>query len=131
MLIAAATSCRNHGINYHDHILFVGQDIDETAAMMAYVQLSLLGCPGYIKVGNSLSDPMTGHALFAEDGEDMWLTPFCFKDTWHYRRTFAMMDSLLKPVQISKDASHHGMKQDRVALGREDRKFFFFFEEAV
>lgn len=133
MLIASATACRKHNVNYHDHVLFVGQDIDPVVAMMAYIQLSLLGCPGYIKVGNSLSEPMTGSVLFGEDSESMWFTPFYYKDTWHYRRAFAMIDHLFKsdPNAFRGDISLNEDKQPCVALDGINRKFFFFFEEAV
>lgn len=92
MLIAVADAFRDQKINYHDQVLFVGQDIDLMAAMMCYIQLSLIGCPGYIKIGDTLTDPITGYAtLFAEDGENIWKTPFYFKDTWHQRRMFALL----------------------------------------
>ena len=34
--------------------VFVAQDIDLTVALTCYVQLTLLGCAGYVIVGNSL-----------------------------------------------------------------------------
>lgn len=118
MLLAAVSTCREKNINYHDHVLFVGQDIDQMAALMAYIQLSLLGCPGYIKVGNSLTDPMTGPELFGEDSENMWFTPFYFKNTWHHRRTFAMLNALMKPTTKA-----------NITLDQPDGMFFFFFED--
>jgi len=54
MLIAAANVAKEQGINYQHSVVFVGQDIDFTVAMMAYIQLSLLGCVGYIGVGDAL-----------------------------------------------------------------------------
>ena len=65
-LIAAANTLRRAGINYQERALFVGQDIDPVVAMMCYIQLSLLGCPGYVAVGNSLTNPLTGHPLLPE-----------------------------------------------------------------
>ena len=61
MLIAAAHVLSNSlkdGRNWQNHSLFVGQEISTVAAQMAYIQLSLLGCAGYIKIGNSLTSPM-------------------------------------------------------------------------
>lgn len=55
MLIAVANVARQQGINYQDSIVFVAQDIDFTAAMMCYIQLALLGCVGYVSIGNTLS----------------------------------------------------------------------------
>ena len=52
MLIAFANVARKHGINYQKHVLFVAQDIDRTAAMMCYIQLSLLGCPAVVAIGD-------------------------------------------------------------------------------
>ncbi len=88
LLIAAANVIKKAGINYQRDILFVGQDIDEVAAMMAYIQLSLLGCPGYIIVGNSLKDMPDGHVLFPKDtGQcEVWLTPMFATDIWEKRR---------------------------------------------
>jgi len=57
MLIAAANVARKNDVNYQTQMVFVAQDIDFTAAMMAYIQLSLLGCVGFVGVGNTLTDP--------------------------------------------------------------------------
>ena len=51
MLIAFANAAKRHGINYQKHVLFVSQDIDRTAAMMCYIQMSLLGCPAVVVIG--------------------------------------------------------------------------------
>ena len=52
MLIAFANVAKKHGINYQKQVLFIAQDIDRTAAMMCYIQLSLLGCPAIVAVGD-------------------------------------------------------------------------------
>ena len=57
MLIAFANAAKRHGINYQKHVLFVSQDIDRTAAMMCYIQMSLLGCPAVVVIGDSLTRP--------------------------------------------------------------------------
>lgn len=89
-LIAAANKLKEAGVPYQQTALFVGQDVDYVAAMMCYIQLSLLGCAGYICVGNTLTNPLTGHPLFPEerDGQDLWYTPFFFSSVWHFRRIF-------------------------------------------
>lgn len=89
MLIAAASAFRECKVNYHTSALFIGQDIDPVVAKMAYIQLSLLGCPGYITVGNSLTNPQTGHVLFPEEneGQEVWITPLFMHDVWEMRRT--------------------------------------------
>ena len=62
-LIAAINSARHMledaGLNFQNHILVIGQDIEELVALMCYIQISLLGVAGYIKVGNALTEPMT------------------------------------------------------------------------
>lgn len=55
MLIAAANVALEQDLNYQNSVVFFGQDIDFTAAMMCYISLSLLGCVGYVAVGNSLN----------------------------------------------------------------------------
>lgn len=67
--------------------LFVAQDIDRTAALMCYIQLSLLGCAGYVVVGNSLSEPMAGHPLAPvfHPSHEAWFMPMLYTDVWRYR----------------------------------------------
>ncbi|MFR0872513.1 MAG: N-6 DNA methylase [Oscillospiraceae bacterium] len=55
---AAAKQISKAGLNWQNHILVTAQDVDYTVAYMCYIQLSLLGVAGYIKVGNSLTEPM-------------------------------------------------------------------------
>lgn len=89
MLIGAAAAFREYKINYQTSVVFVGQDIDPMVAKMAYIQLSLLGCPGYITVGNSLTNPQTGRLLFPKEGEgqELWIMPLFMHDIWEMRRT--------------------------------------------
>ena len=37
--------------NYQNHILVVAQDVDEIVGLMCYIQISLLGLAGFIKIG--------------------------------------------------------------------------------
>lgn len=85
-LIAFAEVLKKHDVNYQQHCLFVGQDIDYVTGLMCYIQLSLLGCAGYVHIGNTLTDPMTGHVLFADGGEHTWYTPMYFSTAWEMRR---------------------------------------------
>lgn len=79
-------------LNFQNHILVSAQDIDETVALMCYIQLSLLGVAAYIKVGNSITEPMaTGDLL-----ENYWFTPMYFSDIWAMRRAVHQMDRLLQ-----------------------------------
>lgn len=94
-LIAMANVLREHNINYQNHTLFVAQDIDRVAGLMCYIQLSLLGCAGYVVIANTLCNPITGRtALFAQEKEDQefWYTPMFVSEVWTYRRKVNLMD---------------------------------------
>lgn len=96
-LIATANTLREHNVNYQNSALFVAQDIDRIAGLMCYIQLSLLGCPGYVVIADSISNPTVGSVLrpTQKDGQEFWFTPMYTSDIWHYRRLFNMMDSIL------------------------------------
>lgn len=73
--------------NYQNHVFVVAQDIDMTVALMCYIQLSLIGVAGYVKVGNSLTDPITTN----DSTENYWYTPMYFFPVWSMRRIFGAM----------------------------------------
>lgn len=103
LLIAFANECRRPGndINYQTSALFVAQDIDFLAGCMCYIQLSLLGCPGYVVIGDSIVNPSTSydeHGLLPVDGPQVWYTPMYFRDVWNYRRIGAQMDFLFRSM---------------------------------
>ena len=79
-------------LNFQNHILVTAQDIDETVALMCYIQLSLLGVAAYIKIGNSLTNPMTS----GDPLENYWFTPMYFSDVWAMRRAVHAMDALMR-----------------------------------
>ena len=65
---------------------------EELVALMCYLQISLLGVAGYVKVGNSLTDPITdGDSL-----ENYWFTPMYFSDFWCTRRIIRRMQDILE-----------------------------------
>lgn len=90
-LIAGINVAKNRlekvGLNYQNHVFVVAQDIDQTVALMCYIQLSLLGVAGYVKVGNSLTDPITKN----DSKENYWFTPIYFFPSWAMRRIFGGM----------------------------------------
>jgi len=94
MLIAGVNTAKHKlekaGLNFQNHILVVGQDIDPIVVMMAYIQLSLLGMAGYFKVGNSLTEPMAD----GDSSENYWFTPMYFSDVWQYRLIFQQIARL-------------------------------------
>lgn len=102
LLIAFASECRQHEINYQTSVLFTAQDIDFLAGCMCYIQISLLGCPGYVVIDNSLTHPATSYdkrGLLPVDGPQVWYTPMYFSDFWHYRRIGAKMDLIFQSAE--------------------------------
>lgn len=57
--------------DWQNHILLVGQDIDHIAGLMCYIQLSVLGVPGFVKIGDTLADPIH----WGDDLTNYWFTP--------------------------------------------------------
>ena len=119
MLIAAANTMKKVKINYQTNAIFVGQDIDRIVAMMAYIQLSLIGCPGYIIIGNSLTNPPTGHILFPQDteGQEVWITPMFITDIWTMKRQWMLLEQLCGTVTTKK------------TVEKEHSYIFFYFDE--
>lgn len=98
LLIAARNVCAEKGIGYRQ-MLFTAQDVDQVVALMCYIQLSLLGCAGYVVVGNSLSSPVgsVGSPLLPvfQSGHDVWYTPMFYDKVWQGRIRWAMLGLLL------------------------------------
>ena len=80
-LIAARNQLALDGIG-SNQAFFVGQDIDRTAAMMCYIQLSLLGCAGYVVIADTLIHPVTGPLLWPNltEHQDAWFMPLNFTE---------------------------------------------------
>lgn len=101
LLIAFANACLDNGVNYQRQVLFVAQDVDQLAGMMCYIQLSLLGCAGYVAVQNTLTNPITSYdaySLLPRDDGNIWYTPMYYSDVWCRRRRAAQVECLLKVV---------------------------------
>ena len=81
---AARRRLEKAGLNWQNHILITAQDIDYTVALMCYIQLSLLGAAAYIKIGNTLTEPMCSNDTL----ENYWFTPMYFSSVWTVRRLF-------------------------------------------
>lgn len=101
-LMAFANECQRREINYQQNVIFVAQDIDQTAALMCYIQMSLLGCPGYVTIDDTLAHPQTGNPLFMQPADNVWLTPFYFSQVWQQRRAVKMLDRLIRTNQPDK-----------------------------
>lgn len=96
-LIAFANECKRQGndVNFQTSVLFVAQDLDFLAGCMCYIQISLMGCPGYVVIGDTLSKPSTSidsRGIIPTDNGNIWYTPFFFREPWHTRRMAAMIE---------------------------------------
>lgn len=99
-LLALANILKEKDVYYHTKVLFVGQDIDYIVGLMCYIQLSLMGCAGYVVIGNTISEPSwsyDGRGLLPGGPQNrIWYTPFYFTDVWVARQQFAKMDLLFR-----------------------------------
>jgi hypothetical protein len=118
-LIAAANTMKQAKHNFQNHVLFVGQDIDRITGMMCYIQLSLLGCAGYVCVANTLTNPLTGHPLFPNENaeQELWYTPMFQSNVWTIRRMLKSMENIGGTVTTEK------------TVGKEHFYMFFDFEK--
>lgn len=76
---AARKRLEKANLNYQNHILVAAQDIDMVVALMCYIQLSLLGVAAYIKVGKSLTEPMTEN----DSLDNYWFTFLGVCNGWY------------------------------------------------
>jgi len=113
MLIASAQSYYEQNVNYQSDVLFVAQDIDPVVARMCYVQLALTGCPGYVVIGNTFTQPTMGHLLFPKTDGEIWYTPFFFTDVWQLRKIAALMNML-----CGSEGEQQDKKKDEVQNGQ-------------
>lgn len=95
-LIAAANTMKKCKHNFQNHVVFVAQDIDRITGMMCYIQLSLLGCAGYVCIADTITNPLTGHVLFPneKEGQELWYMPMFQNQIWTWRRLFQSMGGL-------------------------------------
>lgn len=89
LLVAMAHLLHNEGVNYQQSVMFAGQDLNATTAMMCYIQLTMLGCPAYIVIGDTMRDPMAGDDLFAPEGA--MTTVMYHSKIWQERRLWRMV----------------------------------------
>jgi len=121
LLIAFANEAKDQGINYQQYIEFVAQDIDFTAAMMCYIQLSLLGCAGYVIIGNTLTTPPTEPL----ENQNVWYTPLYFLDVWHFRRTIKKLTRISKPVKPDEPEPEPKESKKEFTVGANGQLSFF------
>ena len=121
LLIAFANEAKEQGINYQQQIEFVAQDIDFTAAMMCYIQLSLLGCAGYVIVGNTLTTPPTEPL----ENQNVWYTPLYFMDAWHWRRTARKLKRICDAEKATEPENEPPKTNNEFTVGANGQLSFF------
>lgn len=130
MLIAFANTIKRHGVNYQEKVLFVAQDIDRTAAMMCYIQLSLLGCPAVVIIGDTLAKPM-----FHPDNE-VWYTPFYHLNRWRFTQRAGEEEGAEEPGETKKAGLTEGpdmgsaLPEDMEFVEGRDGQFTFSLKKA-
>lgn len=114
LLVAFANTCLDRNVNYQTSVLFVAQDIDYIVGMMCYIQLSLLGCAGYVVIGDSLLNPTVSvdrRSLIPVDKGNVWYTPMYFRDVWAYRAFYAQIDVLLHEPRTDNIATENKVEK--------------------
>lgn len=86
---------QKQGMNFQNHILIAAQDIDPMVSKMCYIQLSLLGAAGFVKVGNALTEPICAN----DTTEHYWFTPMYFSTAWATRRLIRQIDCLFNGTE--------------------------------
>ena len=128
LLVAFANECLRQKVNYQTSVLFVAQDIDYIVGLMCYIQLSLLGCAGYVVIGDSLTRPSTAYdrrGLIPRDEGNVWYTPMHFRDIWHWRRLWAQVDLMCAPKEGASGPQPAQQTQKKAALPPEPTKPIF------
>ena len=119
-LIAARNALDLDGIGYRQ-AFFVGQDIDRTAAMMCYIQLSLLGCAGYVVIADTLIHPLTGPLLWPNltEYQDAWFMPLNFTDpVWALRWMKSMRTG--EDYEDVTDTSRHELAKEAQVIEKKE-----------
>lgn len=91
---------KNSNLNWQNHILFTAQDIDVVTGLMCYIQLSLLGCAGFVKIADTILHPMCE----SDTKENYWFTPMYYSEVWRIRRTFRGMSQMFKNNQSAENS---------------------------
>ena len=97
LLIAARNVMMRAGQDWSSGAMFVAQDIDRPAGLMCYLQLSLLGCAGYVVIADSLRYPIIGSLIRPTPvpEQDIWYTPTLYlSPVWGYRMLWEKIESV-------------------------------------
>lgn len=110
-LIAARNAFNLRKIGW-DQVFYFAQDIDQLAGLMCYIQLSLLGCAGYVVIADSICNPVVGPVLLPtfNERQDAWVLPMTYGAVWQYRITAQFLDRLraaVKPLEEPAQAKEY------------------------
>lgn len=92
-VIAMMLAMQDRGLNYQRHAHVTAIDLDSTAAMMAYVQLSLMHVPATIVHGNTLT----------LEKYSQWYTPAHILGGWSSRLSHARAERATERMLADKD----------------------------
>jgi hypothetical protein len=92
MLIAFAEHCYDEGVNFQASVWFVAQDVDPVVAHMCYIQMSLLGMPGVVIVGNTLTCNYSNY--------DRWYTIMGGSPVWQDRQRIERLKNICRTGDI-------------------------------
>lgn len=73
-----------------------------TRPEMCYLQMSLLGMPGYVVIGDTLASPSVSYdkrGLLPVDKGNVWYTPMLRIPVWQYRIFMAQMELVTQPIR--------------------------------
>lgn len=87
MLIAVAKYCHEQQID-RQRVFFQAIDVNQNCFFMTYIQTAMLGMPGYVIQGNTLSG----------EQQTAWATPALQLTQWHYPSFFAEAATILPKV---------------------------------
>lgn len=88
--LALCLALQEQEVNYQQKLHVTAQDIDARAAHMAYVQLSLVGCPAVVVVGDTLK----------LESREVWYTPMHVMGGWSARLRARNEASEAAPVEM-------------------------------
>lgn len=98
-LLSAVHVLERMGVDTATRVMVAGQDIDSVAGLMCYIQLSIMGCAGYVCIADTLANPI----ICLEDvlpvekpDQEWWYTPMWYSTVWDGRRTAHRMDRILR-----------------------------------
>lgn len=89
MIVALADAMYSEGYNPQQQLVANCVDVDQTAAMMCYIQLSLYGIPARVTIGNTLTMKFSRTML----------TPMYYLGRWSVKETLKQSSPLLELIQ--------------------------------